>query len=136
MPIQERLLVWLFRIGGVVTLSALAFVFVPFERMAAIHAALGLETLPHTPVVEYMARSLSALYALHGTVLLLASTDVRRLRPLAVLIGWQDLALGLMLIGIDLVSGLPAWWFWNEGPFLVVIGPVVLWLVRSVPRTG
>jgi hypothetical protein len=129
----ERLLAILFRIIGAVLLLAIPAVFLPTDWMASIHDALGLGEMPRGPLVEYLTRSVSALYALHGALFLLISTDVRRYRPVALLLGAGDMVFGSFVFGIGLWSGLPAHWLWSEGPPTVLTGVLILWLAKRVP---
>ena len=66
---NERILVWLLRLGGAVMLTALGAVVMPFDWMNSIHRQVGLGELPHVPIVGYLTRSISALYTLHGALL-------------------------------------------------------------------
>lgn len=102
--------------------------------MRATHRWLGLGEFPAAPLTDYLTRAISALYAVHGGLLLLVSTNLDRFRPIVVYLGWSNVALGLLLTGIDLHAGLPGWWTWNEGPPLTLLGFVLLYLVRAVPR--
>lgn len=78
---NERILVWLLRLGGAVMLTALGAVVMPFDWMNSIHRQVGLGELPHVPIVGYLTRSISALYALHGALLVFMAVDVRRYLP-------------------------------------------------------
>jgi len=63
-------LVILFRyLLGIGSLFALVPVFMPVSWMAGTHRWLGLGEMPTGPIVEYLARSLSAFYALVGALL-------------------------------------------------------------------
>ena len=131
---RDEALKWLLRLIGGVELLALPFVFIPFEWMRQAHAALpGLGTLPEGPVVEYLARGLSAMYALHGAVVAFASTDIPRFRPLIRFLGCVHAAFGAVMIGIDFASGLPLWWVFGEGPGIVAGGILTAWLSRERP---
>ena len=125
---------WLLRLIGGVELCAIPFIFFPLAAMDAVHARLGLGSLPQGPIVEYMARSLSVLYALHGAVVVRLSFDVPRFRPLVAFLGWLHLALGLVVTGIDIAAGLPWWWVAGEGPGIAVGGLLVLTLARLAER--
>ena len=57
----DKALVLLLRFVGVPALFALVAVFMPVSWMAATHRWLGLGEMPAGPVVEYLARSVSAL---------------------------------------------------------------------------
>ena len=129
---SERLLVFLLRLGGALTGSAVLAVFLPESWMAAVHRSIGLGEFPASPLTDYLTRSLSAMYAFHGGFLLALSTNVRRFRGVIVYVGWATLVLGVLLTGIDLHAGLPAWWLWAEGPWVSVIGFVIVRLASRV----
>ena len=131
----DTVLKWLLRVVGGVELFAIPFILFPFAWMGAVHdRVLGLGPLPDAPVVEYMARTLSAMYALHGAVVFRLSFDVPRFRPLIRLLGGLHLTLGLVVLGIDLTSGLPWWWVIGEGPGIAAGGLLVLALTRGADR--
>jgi hypothetical protein len=89
--------------------------------------------LPSAPVVEYLARTLSAFYAMFGALCLLVATDLERYRPVAWFLGAAQVVMGIVFIGVDLAAGMPTWWIAYEGPSEVVIGAVMMVLARS-PR--
>src|SRR5262249_6130926 len=76
---SDKALVILLRIVGVPALFALVAVFMPSSWMAATHRWLGLGEMPTGPVVEYLARSLSAFYAINGRSLLSGGCEPRAL---------------------------------------------------------
>ena len=86
----DKVLVLLLRFLGVGSLLALVPVFMPFAWMAATHRWLGLGEMPAAPVVEYLARSVSAFYALVGALCLLVAADLDRYRPLVRSWGWRS----------------------------------------------
>jgi len=131
----DTLLKWLLRIVGGVELCAIPFILIPLLWMDAVHdRVLGLGQLPHAPVVEYMARSLSALYAVHGAVVFRLSFDIDRFRPLVGFLGGVHVVLGLIVLCIDLSAGVPRWWTAGEGPGIAVGGVLVLILTRIGER--
>jgi len=125
------------RIFGLFDLLAILAVVAPRSWMAAAHAFVGLGDLPDGPIVGYLARSSSALYALHGAMILYVSLDIERYRPLIRFLAVAALIHGLVMMGIDLAVGMP--WFWTllEGPAFAATGVVVLVLLRrsrNAPR--
>ena len=132
MTASERWLQLLLRLGGVLTGSAVVAVFLPTETMVSIHQQLGLGEFPVAPITEYLTRSLSALYALHGVVLLALSLDVGRYLEVITWTGWGTAVLGVLQIGIDLHAPVPGWWVAAEGPWVVVAGALLVWLSRRV----
>ena len=117
----ERWLKLLLRAAGGLMLLATLALFMPTRWMEICHERLGLGAFPDQPIVEYLARTTSALYALLGALLLLASCDVKRyarvitvvavgLIPMSVVIWAYMLAgdgrMGLYLIA-DVLSAVP-----------------------------
>jgi hypothetical protein len=133
----DAVLKWLLRAVGGVELLAVPFVFFPVPWMDQVHRrVLGLGTLPEGPIVEYMARSLSALYAVHGAVVFALSFDLPRYRPLVRLVGVLHLLLGAAVLATDLSAGMPTPWALGEGPGIAVGGALILLLNRAAARPG
>jgi len=130
---RERILVWLLRLGAVTLFLAFPTMLQPVSSQAATHDLLGMGEFPVSPVVDYLTRSIAALYGFHGGLLLLVSFDVRRYRPVVVYLAFMNVVLGLMLLAIDLHAGLPFWWSAGEGPGVTAMGLALAWLVRAVP---
>lgn len=128
----ERGLRLLLRAVGALDLCALGAVIMPVDWMALTHARLGLGELSDAPIVGYLTRSASALYALHGATILLAAGDVRRYSPLISLLAYGAVILGGTLVGIDLAAGMPWYWTVAEGPTYLLIGLAMLALQRQV----
>lgn len=132
----ERVLVFLLRLGGVATCLAAFAIVMPTAWMEGIHARLGLGELPQAPIVEYLTRSLSALYAMHGALLLIIATDVRRYRPLVVWAALSSAGFGAIVLAIDLHAGLPTWWVLIEGPPLLGLGLLLGWLSLAIKEAA
>src|SRR6516225_2408943 len=94
---SDKALVILLRIVGVGALFALLAVVMPTSWMAATHRWLGLGEMPTGPVVEYLARSLSAFYAIMGALCLVLTTDLERYRPLVRFLGVAFALMSLVL---------------------------------------
>ena len=125
-----KTLSWLLIIMGGLALLAVVPMVMPTAWMEAVNDSMGLGPFHRSPLVEYLTRSLSAVYALFGTLILYVGLNVRRYLPLIVVIGWLTVALGAALTGIDFAVGMPASWSWSEGPPTIVIGWVFVWLAR------
>ncbi len=119
-------------IAALSMLAALAPVFFPFAWMQAIHEALGLGPLPELPIVEYLARSLSAFYACYGALVLYLAFDVVRHASLIRFLGVLGLVFGALMVWVDVASGLPPYWALGEGPFIVVLGAALYVLAGKV----
>ena len=131
----QKLLVWLLRFSGAVLLLAFPAMFLPTSWMSATHEWLGLGEFPRMPVVDYLARSIAALYGFHGVLVLIVSRDVARYAPIVRYLGVMDIVFGLTMVGIDLNAGMPALWTMMEGPPLVGAGLLMLYLSRGLSET-
>ena len=131
----ERVLKLILQINGAVMATALVAVFMSHDQMAAIHQWLGLGKFPEGIIVDYLARSLSAFYALMGVLYIVLARDIRAYATIITFMAWASICFGVATIIIDLQLGFPAWWTWGEGPFIISYGAVVLWLQRKVKKT-
>ena len=127
-----RLLMALLRLAGVFTVTAFFAMLLPVEWMASTHRWLGLGEFPRAAVVEYLARSIAALYGFHGVLLLIVSGDPVRYRAIVWYVAVMNVLFGLMILAIDLAAEMPAVWTISEGPPIVAFGIVVGILNRSL----
>lgn len=126
----ERALTLILRGSAVLLLIALIPAVMPFAWMEEIHRHLGMGELPRGPIVGYLTRSLSALYAMHGALIWYVSLDVRRFLPLIKCLAALAIAFGIGMLVLDPLVGMPLFWTLGEGPFIVLLGVVMLWLCR------
>ncbi|MGD0899453.1 MAG: hypothetical protein ABR915_16580 [Thermoguttaceae bacterium] len=129
---HETALVWLLRISAVVLLTALIPAVMPFVWMKDIHRWLGMGELPEGPIVGYLTRSLSAMYAMHGALILFVSLDARRYLPVVKCLAFLCVLFGMGMLALDVLVGMPLPWIVGEGPFIVVLGGIMLWLARRI----
>jgi hypothetical protein len=99
--------------------------------MVWINAKAGLAELVYTPVMSYLIRSLSGMYAIIGAIFLFVSTDLKRYRELIRFLGGVAVVAGFGLIVLDAVVRLPFLWTVAEGPATMVMGGVMIYLCRS-----
>lgn len=129
----DRPLVVALRVLGVVDLLALLAVVMPRRWMEWGHVWAGLGEIPEGPLVGYLARSASALYGLHGAMILFISFDVRRYWRLITFLAVAALVHGAVMFGIDVAEGMPRWWTTVEGAGFAATGAVVL-LLQALAR--
>ena len=129
---SEQLLKLLLRFLGTTSLFALVFVVAPYSWLDSIHSLLGMGQLPDKPVVGYLARSTSALYAIFGGLFWTVSFDLERHRLVLRYLGAAITLFGAALLVIDWWEGLPFLWKVWEGPFLMAFGLAILFLSRTI----
>lgn len=112
--------------NDLMTLLALPAVFMPTAWMDHYHRGLELGPLPEGPIVQYLARSVSALYAAFGSLTLLLAWDIRRFGPIIVWWGVTALVFGSILFWVDTIAPMPRQWKWGETTYLWLTGVVVL----------
>ena len=128
----EKALVLLMRSSAVLLLTAIIPAVMPFAWMQMIHRHLGMGELPDGPIIGYLTRSLSAMYAMHGALVLFVSLDVRRYLPEAKCLAVLGIVFGTGMIALDIVVGMPVFWIVCEGPFIATLGAVLFWLAEHV----
>ena len=134
MDAREKLLVFLLRVVGTAMSLAFGAVLLPESWMAGMHDWLGLGDYPvGLPLVDYLNRSISVLYGIHGGLFLLVSSNVRRYAPIVRYLMWMHIVFGVVLIVVDLRAPMPWWWTVQEGPLIIVFAILNLFLLRSVP---
>jgi hypothetical protein len=122
---RERLLVVFLRISGSGLMLAFLAVLLPVDWMAATHPRLGLGEFPRTPIVDYLTRSIAALYGFHGVFVWIVSVDPERYRVFVWFAAIMNIVFGAMMIAIDLHAGMPAMWTAIEGPSIVAMGVAI-----------
>lgn len=130
---SQRAAVIILRLIGIGGLCAVPAIVMPFSWMESVHRVAGLGDLPDVPIVSYLARSLSAFYAVVGLISLSISFDLSRYRPLARLLALTFVLMGVVLLGVDLATGMPQSWTLSEGPPSIAIGVLLLWLLSRAP---
>ncbi|MBI2477985.1 MAG: hypothetical protein HYV60_04860 [Planctomycetia bacterium] len=119
-------LVLALRVLGGIDMIAFIAVAMPIAWIRLGHQWSGLGDFPDAPIAGYLARSASALYALHGLTVVYMSFDVRRYWPLIRFLARVAIAHGIVMLGIDLAVGMPSWWTVVEGPAFAATGLIVL----------
>lgn len=125
---RDRNLALVLRAFGCLDLAALIAVIMPQEWLDMGHRWAGLGSIPHEPIVGYLARSASALYALHGAMIVFISFDVARYERLIRFLALAALVHGAVMFGIDAAEQMPRIWRYGEGPAYVATGALILWL--------
>ena len=136
---MNRYEIWLQRllvVIGIGLMLATIPIFFPADTMAYFHKLLGLGDFPDQPITLYLARSTSLLYAVHGFLMFLTGIRIQQLRMLAPVFGWLHVVLGLVMLGIDLASGMPWYWTAVEGVPISLAGLLLVFLAaKSAQQT-
>jgi len=130
----ERVLVIMLRVSGIALLTAVVPAVMPHSWMDGIHRSMDLGELPVMPIVGYLTRSLSALYALHGALVFFVSLDVRRYLPVIKCLFLLGFLFGLGMVVLDQAVHMPTPWACCEGPLIIILCAFALWLTSKVPQ--
>lgn len=128
----ERHLIWFIRASAIMFLCAAPAVVMPTAWMAAIYEAMDLGAFPDVPLMQYMTRSLSALYAMFGASYWYMSCDVRRYLPLLRFSVPVTIAFTVAVIALDVCIPMPWTWTVGEAASLSAWTVALWWLVRRV----
>lgn len=118
---------------SVIVMTAVFAAMLPMETMKQIHRQIGLGEMPVSPIVEYLARSVSLFYAFHGAVIWYVASDLRRNLRFFKFYLRLSLAFAIGLFFIDLSAGLPWNWVLFEGPLVTLLIAFLLILIRRIP---
>ncbi len=130
----RKILKWILIVAGGLAATAVVPMAMPTDWMEATNDWLGLGPFHRSPLTEYLTRSLSALYALNGFLALYLARDGARYADLLVFSGWLTVGVAVALTAIDFSAGMPTSWRWGEGPPMVVLAGIIVWLaMRSRP---
>jgi hypothetical protein len=122
---RERLLVVVLRVSAAGLMLAFPAVLLPTEWMAATHPRRGRGQFPPPPIVDYLTRSIAALYGFHGVFVWIVSVDPVRYRVFVWFAAVMNIVFGAMLVAIDLHAGMPAIWTAIEGPSIMAMGVAI-----------
>lgn len=128
----QRILVFMLRLMGVLSVAAVAAVFMPHAWMNWFHERMGMGELPDLPVVSYLSRSLSGFYLFFGAVVLYLARDVDRYFELIRFWARFGLVFATASLYIDITANLPLWWIVSEVGFLFSFFLFALFLLRRV----
>lgn len=129
---RDKALIFLLRATGIAMLTAFVFCVCPFSWMDAIHQRMGLGALPDIPIIRYLTRSLSGMYAYLGAMLWYLSGDVRRHRGTLLFLSITGLFFSIGILLLDSAAGMPLFWTLSEGPMTILLCGILLVLLLRV----
>ncbi len=127
MSLPEQYLIWYLRFTAVMLLCAAPAVVMPSAWMRAIAEGLGLD-LPAAPLVEYLTRSVSALYAFLGALCWFLSRDLKRYMPLVRFTIPCAVVFDAGLVALDVWIPMPAMWVIGEAASILTWTAGLWWL--------
>lgn len=130
----EKQLSGYLRVLGIITMTAVFAVVMPFHWMDAISGWLTGWGMPNTPVINYLARGLSLMYVFFGVMVFRLSFSPSRHLEILKFLGQAGVIFGIAMTALDPAIGLPWQWTLAEGPATILINLLLLYLVRRVWR--
>ena len=98
----ENILKLILRLSGALLVLAFIAVFLPYEIMNVLHNQMGLGKLPQIPIVDYLARSVSLFYGIHGVFVIYISFNIRHYVKFLKLLCILGFIFGVTIFFIDL----------------------------------
>jgi hypothetical protein len=132
MSSQEKHLIWFLRFSATMFLCAAPAVVMPTAWMSAINDLLGLGPFSNVPRMQYLARSMSALYVTMGGSYWFMSNDVRRYLPLLRFTVPLMIGFAVTIVVLDVQIDMPLTWTVGEAISLVGWTLALWWLVRRI----
>ncbi len=124
----EKSLRWALRINGAITSLALLAVFMPLDWMKQTNDYLQIGPVPSGALFEYLARTVSAMYAIHGGLCFVLARDVRRFGPVITYVACVEMAFAGVVLWIDWAVHMPRAWVAVEAPTVVAVSGTILFL--------
>ncbi|MFC1494039.1 hypothetical protein ACFL6W_02055 [Thermodesulfobacteriota bacterium] len=122
------------RISGIMLITAFGAVLLPYDTMARIHQQIGLGNLPNAPILDYLARSVSLFYAMHGVIAIYISFNLMRYLQILKLLCYLGFLFGIALFIIDIKAPMPAYWAFTEGPIILSLNLAIYILANMLER--
>jgi hypothetical protein len=131
---KEKILIIILRLSGLMLITAFVAVFLPYEMMASIHFQIGLGTMPQLPILDYLARSVSMFYGIHGVIVIYISYNLNKYLQFLKLLCYLGLLFGLSLFFIDINASMPSYWTFGESPIVVLLNLVIYVFVIMIEK--
>ena len=123
----RRLQVWLWIVAAV-QMSAIAAVMMPRSWMDQCGDWMGVGGMPAGPLSGYLARLSSAMYVVHGMIVGWVAKSLPKTWGMVGPLVWTTVGLGLMMVWVDLIEGMP--WVWGTVEAVALFGSAAItWLL-------
>jgi len=120
---------WLILVG-IVQFSAVIAVFMPQSWMDLCSGFMGVDPLPVGSLPGYLARLSSAMYVVHGAMLIITAWNLPLVMPIVIPFARVTIALGGIMLWIDVAESMPLVWTLFETITLVASGGLTEYLAR------
>ena len=130
MTVHQKILKWILVVSGMFLMLAFAAMLLPVEWMASAHQWLGLGEFPDRPITNYLARSPSLMYGLHGTLMFYTGLTIEKHWRFAPLFGWLHVLTGTSVFFFDWFAPMPMYWTLMEGPPVAALGVGIIYCCR------
>jgi hypothetical protein len=127
-----QLLVWFLRLTAIMFLCAAPAIVMPTAWMRTIGRWPGLDDMPESALMEYLTRSVSALYVMMGASYWFLSCDVRRYLPLLRFTVYATLVFNVTILILDVMIPMPILWTVGEAVATMAWTLALWWLVRRM----
>ena len=127
-----KLCLW---ITAVSCLAAAVFMVLPIPTIESFFENFGIEPLPDTPIFIYIARLISATYAVIGVFLVILALKPMKYGVLVPFAGVSTLFIGLVCGTVGVISVIPKLWFLGDALFGIILGLGILISWQKVKKS-
>lgn len=120
---------WLIFVG-VLQCAAVVAVFMPHSWMDVCSRLMGVDTLPTGSLPGYLARLSSAMYVVHGAMLIITAWNLPLVMPVVIPFARLTIFLGGIMLWIDVAENMPIAWTLFETIALVFSGGLTEYFAR------
>jgi hypothetical protein len=131
---KEKNFIIILRVSSIILITAFIAVILPYDIMNQIHQLIGLGKLPQSPILDYLARTVSFFYGIHGVLLLYISFNLIKYLKILKLLIILGFIFGITLFFIDLNAPLPLQWTLVEGPTVITLNIVFYLFIKSIEK--
>ena len=113
-------------IAGILCLLSVVGLFLPLSAFESIAGFFGVETLPDSPLVMYVTRTVSAMSVGIGVFFIILALNPMKYGVLVPFSGIAAILIGVVCFITGLAEGMPAAWFLGDTLSCAVLGVLIV----------
>jgi hypothetical protein len=122
-------------ITGILCLSSVVGLFLPFSAYEAIGRSFGIETLPDWPLFMYGIRTVAATFVGIGIYFIILALEPMKYKVLVPFSGLVALFIGIVCMIAGTTSGMPVMWYMSDALSCIILGSLILIFWQRAKKT-